>query len=140
VARRNTSKLVIVDGSNVAHATEGEKPRLRNIQLMQEKLREDGLEPVVVADAALRHQIDDERQYEQLVDRGVIKQAPAGTDADYFILNFARELDASIVSNYRFKDSLGNFPELKRRLIRFMIVHGEVVLEKRSARRKSSRQ
>jgi hypothetical protein len=107
---------------------------------MQEKLREDGLEPVVVADAALRHQIDDERQYEQLVDRGVIKQAPAGTDADYFILNFARELDASIVSNDRFKDSLGNFPELKRRLIRFMIVRGEVVLEKRSARRKSSRQ
>ncbi len=136
MARSKKSKLAIIDGSNVAHATEGEKPHLRNIRLMQDKLREEGLEPVVVADAALRHQIDDEQNYEQLVDRGVIKQAPAGTDADYFILNFARELDASIVSNDRFTDSLGRFPELKHRLIRFMIVRGEVVLEKRNSRRK----
>lgn len=133
--RQPKSRLVIIDGSNVAHATEGEKPRLRNIRLMQEKLREDGLEPVVVADAALRHQIDDERNYEHMVDRGQIKQAPAGTDADYFILNFARELNASIVSNDRFKESLGKFPQLKHRLIRFMIVRNEVVLEKRSSRR-----
>lgn len=89
------SKIVIVDASNVAHSTEGEKPRLANILLIRDKIREEGFEPVLVADAALRHQIDDEQGYERMVDAGEIKQAPAGTDADYFILSFARELSAS---------------------------------------------
>jgi hypothetical protein len=128
-------KLALVDASNVAHSTEGESPRLENILLVREKLREEGLEPVVVADAALRHQIDDRAGYERLVDEGAVKQAPAGTDADYFILSFARELGASIVSNDRFKDRIDRYPEVRERIIRYMIVAGEVVLERRTSRR-----
>ena len=129
------SKIVIVDGSNVAHSTEGEKPRLANILIMRDKIREEGFEPVLVADAALRHQIDDEHGYERMVDAGEIKQAPAGTDADYFILSFTRELSASIVSNDRFREGMKGFPELRRRLVRYMIVRDEVVLEWRTTRR-----
>jgi hypothetical protein len=70
-----------------------------------------------------------------MVDDGSIKQAPAGTDADYFILSFARELDASIVSNDRFRDRQKVFPEAAKRLIRYMVVKGEVVLERRVGRR-----
>jgi hypothetical protein len=70
-----------------------------------------------------------------MVDDGSIKQAPAGTDADYFILSFARELDASIVSNDRFRDRQKVFPEAGKRLIRYMVVKGEVVLERRVGRR-----
>jgi hypothetical protein len=130
------SKTVIVDGSNVAHSTEGEKALLENIRVVREKLIEEGYEPVVLADAALRHQIDDETGFEELVESGTIKQAPAGTDADYFILSFARELDANIVSNDRFKDRVDAFPEVKKRVIRYMIVNGEVVFERRTHRRK----
>ena len=54
-----TTSIVLVDASNVAHSTEGERPLLRNILAVREKLSEEGLEPIVVADAALRHQIDD---------------------------------------------------------------------------------
>ena len=129
------SKVVIVDGSNVAHSSEGDHARLQNIRLVVEKLREEGCAPVVVVDAALRHQIDDGRGYEQLVESGEIKQAPAGTDADYFILTFARELEASVVSNDRFKDRLEAFPEARERIIRYMIVNDEVVFERRSKRR-----
>ena len=96
---------------------------------------EDGLTPILVADAALRHQIDDGDGYETLVKAGEIQQAPAGTDADYFILTFARELDASVLSNDRFKERIAQFPEVKRRIIRYMIVAGEVVLERRTKRR-----
>ena len=128
-------RLALVDASNVAHSTEGERPRLENILLVREKLREEGLEPIVVADAALRHQIDDRAGYERLVDDGAVKQAPAGTDADYFILSFARELEASIVSNDRFKDRIDRYPEVRERIIRYMIVAGEVVLERRTSRR-----
>ena len=128
-------KVVIVDGSNVAHSTEGDHARLQNIRLIVDKLREEGCEAVVVVDAALRHQIDDAAGYEQLVEAGEIKQAPAGTDADYFILSFARELDASVVSNDRFKDRLDAFPEARERVIRYMIVNDEVVFERRAKRR-----
>jgi hypothetical protein len=128
-------KLAIVDASNVAHSSEGERAVLNNIRLVCEKLVEEGFEPIVVADAALRHQIDDSRAYEELVDDGKIRQAPAGTDADYFILSFARELDAAILSNDRFKDRQKAFPDALERSIRYMIVAGEVVLERRTHRR-----
>lgn len=129
------SPRVLVDASNVAHATEGGEARLRNIQLVQEKLREEGLEPIIVADAALRHQIDDQAAYERLIDEGRVHQAPAGTDADYFILSFAREMDARILTNDRFRDRAKDFPRERNRVIRYMIVAGEVVLEQRNRRR-----
>ncbi len=124
--RENRSKVVLVDGSNVAFSSEGERAVLKNILTIRDRL---------VADAALRHQIDDAAQYERLVDEGVVKQAPAGTDADYFILSFAEELDASVVSNDRFRDRIGSFPEVRKRLIKYMIVEGEVVFERRTGRR-----
>ncbi len=132
--REETSNVVIVDGSNVAHSTEG-PPLVSNLLAIREKLVEEGLEPIIVADAALRHQIDDARAYEKMIDDGLVRQAPAGTDADYFILSFARELNASIVSNDRFRDRLKQFPEARDRVIRYMIVQDEVVLERRTSRR-----
>jgi len=126
---------VIVDASNVAHSTEKNLARLTNVTLVRDRLTEDGLTPILVADAALRHQIDDPAAYEALVKAGEIQQAPAGTDADFFILTFARELDASVLSNDRFKDRIAHFPEVRTRIIRYMIVAGEVVLERRGKRR-----
>lgn len=134
-AEGTQSRIAIIDGSNVAHSSEGDLGRLQNIRVMVEKLVEEGYEPIVVADAALRHHIDDRHAYEQLVDQGKIHQAPAGTDADYFILAFARELDAAVVSNDRFRDREKAFPEALERLIRYMIVNNEVVLERRNKRR-----
>ncbi len=129
------SDIVIIDGSNVAMSSEGEKGILANVLLVRDRLLEDGFEPVILVDAALRHRIDDRANYERLVDEGVIKQAPAGTDADYFILSFAEELEASVVSNDRFKDRIAKYPVVGKRLIKYMIVEGEVVFEKRNGRR-----
>src|SRR3954467_9104687 len=129
------SNIAIVDGSNVAHSSEGTAARLFNIQLVCEKLIEEGYEPVGAVDAGRRQQIDNRQAYEKLVDEGKLRQAPAGTDADYFILAFARELAASIVSNDRFKDRMQSFPEARDRVIRYMIVADEVVLERRTSRR-----
>ena len=130
-------RIVLIDGSNVAHSSEGERARLANILIVAGKMREEGMEPIIVADAALRHQIDDRGEYERLVDEGKIKQAPAGTDADYFILSFARELGASVLSNDRYRDRSRQFAEVRRRVIRFMILEDEVVFEKRTKKRKS---
>lgn len=130
------TRTVIVDGSNVAHSSEGDKAQLDNIRAVRDKLVEEGYEPVILADAALRHQIDDERAFELMVESGEIRQAPAGTDADFFILAFARELEATIVSNDRFKDRVEAFPEVRDRVIRYMIINGEVVFERRTKRRR----
>ena len=129
------SRFALIDGSNVAHSTEGGTARLANLLLMRDKLAARGLEPIIVVDAALRHQIDDAAAYEKMVDDGDLKQAPAGTDADYFILSFARELGARVVSNDRFRDRMPEFKDLSRRFIRYMIVEGEVVFEQRNGRR-----
>jgi hypothetical protein len=130
------SRKVLVDASNVAHATEGGEARLANIQLVVDKLRADGFEPLVLADAALRHQIDDKATYERLIDDGLVSQAPAGTDADFFILSFAREMNARILTNDRFRDRAAEFADERDRIIRYMIVGGEVVLEHRAKRRR----
>lgn len=131
------SRRVLVDASNVAHSTERGEARLANIQLVERKLRAKGFEPLIVADAALRHQIDRKTEYEQLIENGKVHQAPAGTDADYFLLSFAREMDARILTNDRFRDRAEEFPQERDRIIRYMIVQGEVVLERRNRRRKS---
>jgi hypothetical protein len=133
--REEISNVAIVDGSNVAHSTEGESPQVANLLIVREKLVEEGMKPIIVADAALRHQIDDSAKYERMIDDGMVRQAPAGTDADYFILSFARELRASIVSNDRFRDRIKQFPEARERVIRYMILNDEVVLERRTQRR-----
>ena len=135
VSPRSSFRRAIIDASNVAHFGEGGAARVRHIRLMCDKLAEEGYEPIVVADAALRHQVDDAEAYERLVEAGAVHQAPAGTDADYFILTFARELEAVIVSNDRFRDRLKSFPEVRRRLVRYMILADEVVLERRNGRR-----
>jgi hypothetical protein len=131
------TRRVLVDASNVAHATEGGEARLANIEAVQRKLRDEGLEPLIVADASLRHRIDRPADYERLINEGKVHQAPAGTDADYFILSFAREMDAFILTNDRFRDRAKDFPQERDRIIRYMIVEGEVVLERRNKRRKS---
>ena len=127
----------LIDGSNVAHATEGEGARLANILLVRDRLVDQGFDPIIVADAALRHQIDDTTEYERMVDQGEIHQTPAGTDADYFLLSFAKELDAALVSNDRFRDRSRQFAEVRRQIIRYMIVADEVVFERRTGRRKT---
>ena len=134
MARRKYNRA-IVDGSNVAHSGEGDVGQLRDIVAVREKLAAEGYEPIVIVDAALRHRIDDPAGYERMVNDGELRQAPAGTDADYFILSFARDMDGVVVSNDRFKDRLKSFPELRRRIVRYMVVDGDVVLERRTRTR-----
>jgi len=137
MAESEPQDVVVVDGSNVAYAEEGAGARLDNIRLVCARLEAEGFRPLVLADARLRHSIDDPDGYEAMVDEGRIRQAPAGTDADYFILSFAREMGARIVSNDRFRDHQSAFPDEMERVIRFMIVNGEVVFERRTSRRAS---
>jgi hypothetical protein len=123
-------KAVVVDGANVAYAElskEGQ-PKISNIVAVRRALQEKGYDCVIVVDASLRHEIDDPDQLEGLVDQQAVQQAPAGTDADYFVLETAEELDAQVVSNDEFRGYRDRFPWIERRRVPLMLVNGEVEL------------
>lgn len=127
-----TSKNVIVDGANVAYAemSRDDEPRVSNLVAMAKRLREEGYEPTIILDASLRYEVDDSEQLEALLDDYEWQQAPAGTDADYFVLKAAERLDGYVVSDDEFEGWLDEYPWIRERRIPFMIVRGEVILQK----------
>jgi hypothetical protein len=122
--------VIVVDGANVAYIEEskGGEPKVSNLVAVRQALEKRGYEPVIIVDASLRHQVDDPDQLEALIEDQKIRQAPAGTDADYFILQFAEQKDALVVSNDEFEQYQDQFPWIEQRRVPLMIVHGDVQL------------
>jgi tetratricopeptide (TPR) repeat protein len=126
------SKKILVDASNVAlygvKKDKGEKARIKNILLVVDALKEKGFNDIqVIADANLRHYIDDPSLFEELVDRLII-QAPAGipAKADKWILEYAEKLNAKVVSGDMFSKERMKSEWLKNNIdhlrVTFMIV------------------
>ena len=126
----NGKDVVVIDGANVAYEERsgGGKPKLSNLLKVRRELEERGLDPVIIVDASLKYDIDDQEQIEMLIRSQQIRQVPAGTDADFFILEIAHQHDALIVSNDQYKDYLKNYPWIPERRLPYMIVKGEVHL------------
>lgn len=119
---------ILVDGANVAftNKTEGGEPMLENIGLVCKKLKDKGYHPIVIADATLWHEIDEPDKMDELVETGAIKQSPAGTEADYFLIQTAEKFDAKIVSNDQFEKYKARHPDVYERRVPFMIIKGTV--------------
>jgi hypothetical protein len=83
--------IILVDASNVAFAGNSgpHQPRLRRLIRVLEEIREARIPVLVIADASLRHRIDDRNGLEQLIRNGFVLQAPAGCDADRFLAQLA---------------------------------------------------
>ena len=58
-----------------------------------EALEKLGYEPFPIADASLRHEIDEKEKFNDLLEEGTVQQVPSGTTADHFILKIAYEED-----------------------------------------------
>ena len=126
----NGKRMVVIDGANVAYEerSAGGKPKFSNLLKVRRELEEKGFEPVILVDASLKYDIDDQEQLENLIRSQQVRQVPAGTDADFFIIQFSQELDALIVTNDRYKDYADQHPWVPERRLPYMIVKGEVVL------------
>ena len=123
---------IVVDGSNVAfeeQTAEG-KPRMGNLVAMRRELVEVGYEPIIIVDAALRHAIDDRDQLEALLDEQIIHPAPAGTDADTFVLLEAGKIGSQVVSNDVYEPFRDEYPWIEERRMPYMIITGRVLLPK----------
>jgi hypothetical protein len=113
----------------------GDKPRAVNIQAVCEELRKRGFSRIItIVDASLRHEIDDPSMYEVLRRDQQVMEAPAGTDADEFILQYVAKHDAYVVSNDRYTEwkekDLWLKGNLENRCLPFVIVDDEVFLRK----------
>ena len=126
----NGKNVVVIDGANVAYEerSAGGKPKLSNLLRVRGELEGRGFEAIILVDASLKYDIDDQEQLEKLIQSQQVRQVPAGTDADYFIIQFADQLDALIVTNDRYKDYAGQYPWIPDRRLPYMIVKGELVL------------
>ncbi len=118
----------VVDAANVAHLerTDEGKPKVANISAVKTALEHQGIATIVIADASLVHSVDDSDQLEELIRNQDVRQVPAGTDADYFILKTAEQQNAVVVSNDRYRERRDEFPWIDDRRIPVMIVEGEV--------------
>ena len=123
-------KVAVIDGANVAHIelTGKGDPKVSNLVAVRQTVTEKGFEPIIIVDAALRHRIDDPDHLESLINKQQVRQAPAGTDADYFVIKIADEENAVIISNDQYNDYLEAHPWVAKRRIPLMIVNGNVEL------------
>ena len=120
----------MVDASNVAHfgrAKDG-KPRLDYIIKSAKALKELGYDPVLIADASLRHEIDFKEDFNQLLSKDEIKQVPSGTTADHFILKIAEDEDAKILSNDVFREYNDEFQDISSRRIPYSFKEDNIII------------
>ena len=123
---------VVVDASNVAHHVKNERgqPMMSNILAAVKALEESEDEFVIIADASLRHDIDDKEKFLRLLESENVEEVPAGNDADHFILDIATREKAKILSNDKFRDYAAEFRNISSMRIPFIIDNGRLHLWK----------
>jgi hypothetical protein len=123
-------RKIVVDGSNVAFEefSKGGTPKVSNLVAVRKHLEERGFHPMIIVDASLKHKVDDPDQLDALILNERIHQVPAGTDADYWVLETAQRIDGLVVSNDRFQPYQDSYPWIEERRIPFMIIEGLVQL------------
>lgn len=119
---------VVVDASNVAHfgREDNEKPKFANIIEATGVLEKLGYDPLIIADASLRHEIDEKEKFLEFLENGKITQVPSGTTADHFILKTAEELNAKILSNDTFREYYDEFHDISGKRIPYTIKDGKI--------------
>lgn len=129
--RKSELPGVVIDGTNVMF-WDGEAD-LRTLRAVVDKLRTKNLSPFVFLDASSRHHLGDKSLNQNGfakalgVKRNQIMVCPAQTEADAFLLKFAKENSMPVVSNDRFGDRAAQAKGLK--LIKGVIAGGKPVLQ-----------
>jgi DNA-binding PadR family transcriptional regulator len=126
---------VLVDGSNVAWNAgdrfSGDRPDIKNIHLAIQRLKGLGFADIlVICDANLEYDIQNKALFNDLMDLNLVKKVPFREDADLFILNYAKQFKARIVTNDRFEDLAAKDRWIRENAqnicIRFMIVDDNI--------------
>ena len=124
---------MIADISNIACFNKrNDEPKLEYIDLLFASVPTK-IETIGISDCALYHQIDNKKLYKTkyLIPKKIF-EAPAKIEADDFILSYAKENNALILSNDRFKQyDIVSEDWLREHHIRFMIIKNQFYFEQR---------
>lgn len=111
---------VVVDGSNVMH-WHGGTPRIETVREVLAALAAGGATAGVVFDANAGYLLSGRYRHDGYLARALglpedrVMVVPKGRPADPFILTAARDMGARVVTNDRFRDWAGDFPEIADR-------------------------
>ena len=95
----------LIDGSNIANMAPEQRAHLAYIQQAQRAAWREGYFPVlIIVDASLRYQIDRPDQLMDMIERGEIEMAPAGTSADALLIEETARRHAVLLTNDRMSD------------------------------------
>lgn len=114
---RKIETTIVVDASNVARHdasdTGRNDARIDYLELIDEKLRSLGFREIdYIADASLRHYVDNEERFTTFKKNNRWTTVPAGTSADTQIITKLREGDTFVITNDRFLDHTTENPTL----------------------------
>lgn len=116
-ARRAALPQAVLDGSNVMHWGEG-GPKLATVAAVLRLAEARGYEAGVIFDANAGYLIAGHYMNEVQFAKALAVRAanvlvvPKGTQADPYLLDYARKTGAILISNDRFRDRIAEYPEL----------------------------
>lgn len=116
---------ILIDGSNVMHWKDN-TPQIATLREVIAHLRGLGFAPGVIFDANAGYLLTGKYRHDRAMAKYLglaedwVMVVPKGTIADCYLLTVARDIDAPIVTNDRYRDWVGEYPEIAApgRLIR----------------------
>ncbi|MCF8257677.1 MAG: hypothetical protein K9J06_08995 [Flavobacteriales bacterium] len=137
VSHRLHDRKVVLDGSNVAYNSQGNKvsiPTVQNMILMVEQLKKKGFKDVdVIVDASLKHRLSDMDKMPELEKIcSSYLEVPAHTSADIMVIQHVKAHHCLMVSNDQFREWKALDPWIEDNIdyyrITFNITEQEVLL------------
>lgn len=107
------------------------KLKVKNIPKIIETLKLHGYRPILIADASIKHDVDDKKNYERMVIEKIVREAPAGRTADIFILKQAKKKDCKFLTNDLYRDYYGKFDKnwIFSHRLTCMFEDGEIIID-----------
>ena len=130
--RARNQKEIVIDGTNVLY-WDGDGADLMTLQCIIAYLRQKNYNPFVFLDASSRHHLGDkslnEKSFAKALGLGQdrVMVCPAKTEADAFILRFAKQEGLPVLSNDRFGDRSDLAKGLK--IVKGVMANGRPLLE-----------
>ncbi len=111
ISIQHPNKIMVVDITNILNLDKNEQQMLKvkNIIKLDRAIFSLGYTPTMIADASMRHHMDDKNLYEELIDDGIVLQAPAATKADEYILEVAKAENCKFLSNDMYEEYWNEF-------------------------------
>ncbi|MFX1419154.1 MAG: hypothetical protein ACFE9N_09570 [Promethearchaeota archaeon] len=106
------NELLIVDLTNILNLDKDENGALKisNILTVNNTLKSLGYKPLMIVDANMKHfTLDDRPLYDELLQKRMFIQAPAGRKADEFVLEFAKAENCRFLANDMYTDFYDEF-------------------------------